>query len=151
MKSFALLASLILIGCGGDDVAVIDAPQDGDITDVAVDVDAAVDAPGPDAPPSTVMVVTCPIVVASSVSTPGFNFQITDPTITTGDVVRFQIDSFHTATSGTVTGGVATPDGRFNVPFGGQPVCLQFTAPGDFPFYCEPHLFTGLLTVSDPV
>lgn len=159
MKKLALMTTALLglFACGDDGGTVIDAPLDAVAGDGGVDAPAVVDARVVDArvvdaAPSTVMVVTCPAQggIASEVTAPNFAFTITDATITTGDIVRFTMPGSHNAASGTVTGGVPAPDGKFIVGFGAT-VCLQFTAPGTFPFYCEPHQFTGTLTVSDPV
>lgn len=154
MKHAALLLA-VLVACSDDSQQAVDAhvdtPDDGTPPDCNCG-DAPTDTPGPDAVPSTVVEVPCPAnpgQIASVVTTPGFNYAITVPTVPAGSIVRFQVEAFHNAVSGTVTGGVPSPDGRFSVPFGGN-VCLQFTAPGSFPFYCSPHLFTGTLTVVPP-
>lgn len=155
---FAAAAALALAGCSDDTEPLRDCgcdgqPSDGDMIDTTSAIDAATDAPGPDAPPSSVHVVDCPTdtaQLASDVTMPGFAYVMTQTTIPTGGIVRFTTNGIHNATSGTVTGGIPAPDGVFRVPFS-VTQCLQFTASGTFPFYCEFHFFTGTLTVVDPV
>ena len=157
MKTYLFAAAatfaFALAGCDDDDPEPLrDCGCDGPPLDANTDFDAPPDAPGPDAPPSSVQVVTCPTdtaQLASDVTMPGFAYNITQTTIPTGGIVRFTTTSIHNATSGTVTGGLPTPDGVFRVPFS-VTQCLQFTASGTFPFYCDLHLFTGTLTVVDP-
>src|SRR5688572_772849 len=111
MMKFALAATMLcgVLGCGSDDETIVDASTDTPEPDAPDPIDAA---------PSTVVVVDCAgATIASEVTTPGFNFDITQPLITTGEIVRVTLPGFHTATSGTVVGGVPTPDGNFRVPF----------------------------------
>ena len=145
MLSRLLAASLILLAaCGGDD------DDDTHVHDDAagLDASAAIDAAGPDGPPSSVVEVTpCPAQVASTVTSPSFAYTITDATIAVNDVVKFEMPAIHNAVSGTVSQmGGGSPDGKFTVGFG-QTRCLRFTQAGSFPFYCSPHLFTGTITV----
>jgi plastocyanin len=139
LASILALALLGLAACDDDGGTPIDAPL---IDGVSIDT-PGIDAPTIDSRPSTVMVVTCPATVASEVSAPGFAFTITDATINVGDVVRFTMPGFHSA----VSGPPGQPDGIFRVDFN-QTACLQFTAAGSFPFYCDPHQFTATITVA---
>jgi len=154
-----LLATTVLLGifsCGDDGATPIDAPIDGnppDCTATCSSIDAAIDAPtaidaAVDAPPSTVVVVACPTSageIASDVSAPTFAFTVTDSSINTNDIVRFTMPGNHSVRSGVPP----TTDGAYTVGFN-QIVCLKFTAPGSYPFFCNPHQFTAALTVTDP-
>lgn len=142
----------LLAACGDDrgtppidgaarDGAVVDAPA---IDAPAIDA-RVIDATSIDAAPSTVVEVPCAgATIASEVSAPGFAFTISRSSITVNSVVRFTMPGFHSAVSGA-TPGVA--DGTFRVGFN-QVKCLRFTAAGSFPFWCDPHQFTGALTVT---
>ena len=158
MMKPALVAMFLVgvLGCGSDDESTpIDAATADTATVDAATVDAAhdaptvIDAPLPvdatpvDAPASTVVVVQCPGQVASEVTAPGFSFVITDATIAVNDIVRFTMPGSHSAVSGATPGVF---DGVFRVEFN-QTVCLRFTAAGTFPFWCNPHQFTGSITV----
>jgi len=154
--ALALGLSLAFVGCGGDDeqnptidarladAAAIDgatvdaAPNDGRVDDAAVDAT-------PDAPAATgVTEVSCTgATIASEVTASTGMFTITDTTIAVNDIVRFTMPASHSAVSGTVPG---TPDGKFTVALN-TTKCLRFTIAGTYPFYCNPHLFTGSLTV----
>lgn len=141
-----LVSSLsLLAACGDDgggtpiDARVVDAPTDGFIGD-----GDPPDGPGPDAAPSTVVEVPCAgATIASEVSAPGFAFEITVPTIAVDAIVRFTMPPSHSAVSGSPAG---TADGQFTVTFN-ETKCLRFTAAGTFPFWCNPHQFTGSITV----
>jgi plastocyanin len=150
MTKYLLVAATIFTGaagCGDDDggnpidAAAIDTAT---VDTSAIDTPTVIDGPTIDTPPSTVQVVDCAgATIASEVTTPGFNFAITDNTINVNQIVRFTIGAGHTAVSGTN----GTPDGRFNVG-NNAPVCLRFTEAGSYPFYCNPHLFSATLTVA---
>ena len=166
MRSSCLapLPLIALFACGDDHThtPAIDAPA---VVDAAVTIDAAAaDAPSADAatvdaPTATdarivdapvaidaaaaVVEVPCPASVASEVTAPGFAFTITDSTVAVGAVVRFTMPASHSAVSGA-TPGVA--DGLFTVGFN-QTKCLRFTVAGTYPFWCNPHQFTGSITV----
>jgi plastocyanin len=81
--------------------------------------------------------------IASEVSAPGFAFTITVPTIAVDAVVRFTMPATHSAVSGSPAG---TDDGKFSVGFS-TTKCFRFTAAGSYPFWCNPHQFTGTITV----
>ena len=136
-----LVSSLsLLVACGDDGGSTlpIDAP-------VAIDAPGTIDAPATiDAAPSTVVEVPCTgATIASEVSAPGFSFTITDASIAVDAIVRFTMPSVHSAVSGSPAG---TADGQFAVGFS-ETKCLRFTAAGTFPFWCNPHQFTGTITV----
>ncbi|MBK9034554.1 MAG: hypothetical protein IPL61_25355 [Myxococcales bacterium] len=149
--AFALILSSI-VACGSDDTTTpIDAPSGGpDAADgdaMARDASEGFDGPGPDAAASSVVEVPCAgATIASEVTAPGpgFNFVITQATIASGAVVRFMMPGVHSAVSGN-TPGVA--DGLFSVGFS-ETKCFQFTAAGTFGFWCNPHQFTGSITVT---
>ena len=127
MKGLALL--VFVAACGGGSTSTIDAPKPAD------------------AKPSSVKVLaTCPATPDSTVTVNagGTAFVVSNATIPVNGVVHFSLGptAFHDAASGT--GGVA--DGTFKVGFGGDE-CLQFTAAGTFPFFCEAHLFAATITV----
>ena len=128
VTSSLLLASLV--ACGDDGAST--------------SVDAA---PPVDATPSTVAVVTCPATPDAEVTAPGFSYTISRASLPVGAIVRFVMPALHDANSGMVVGGIGTPDQKFHVDFG-QTACLRFDAPGTYPFYCAPHLFTGSLTIT---
>ncbi|MBK7078643.1 MAG: hypothetical protein IPH44_40890 [Myxococcales bacterium] len=145
----SLLASttLLLVACGDDGGSTppIDAPVSIDAPG-AVDAPATIDAPvAIDAPAATTVVeVPCAgATIASEVSAPGFQFTITDSTIAVDAIVRFTMPLSHSAVSGSPAG---TNDGKFTVSFN-ETKCLRFTAAGTFPFWCNPHQFTGSITV----
>lgn len=145
---FAFALSL-LGACGSDSTPVIDAPVaiDAD-SDAPVAIDAmAVDAMAVDAVPSSVVEVACPANPASTVTAPGFSFTITQATITVGDIVQFTMPGTHSVVSGSPAG---TNDGRFSVGFN-TTKCFRFTEAGTFEFWCNPHQFTGTLTVNPGV
>lgn len=152
--TFAVAIMSAALGCGGDDgetdgplrdcsqVCSTDAATDAP-TDAPIDA-APIDAVTIDTPPSSVVVVPCAgATVVSDVTAPNFSFVITDNTIAAGQVVRFMMPGSHSVVSGETAG---VPDGEFRVEFN-QTVCLQFTAPGTYGFWCNPHQFTGSLTV----
>lgn len=147
--AFALILSSI-VACGGDDTSPsIDAPSGGpDAADgdaMARDASEAFDGPGPDAAASSVVEVPCAgAMIASEVTAPGFSFTITQATIARGAVVRFMMPGVHSVVSGNTAG---VDDGLFSVAFN-QTKCLQFTAAGTFGFWCNPHQFTGSITVT---
>ncbi|MEZ4401397.1 MAG: hypothetical protein R3B06_15335 [Kofleriaceae bacterium] len=148
--------SLVAAACGGDDSAPIDAlPVDASIpdcsvtcsaTDAAVDAPDVVDAPpAVDAPAAAVVVVDCAgATIASVVTATAGRFNLTQAQVTAGDIVQFTMPASHSAHSGATAG---VDDGVFVV-LRNETKCLQFTAPGTFPFWCDPHLFTATLTVT---
>ena len=91
-----------------------------------------------DAPPSSVMGVSCSgATIAAEVTTVGFAFDPAATTVPAGSVVRFTMPATHNAVS---------DDGLFRADFG-TASCFRFTAAGTFGYHCEPHLFTGTITV----
>lgn len=140
-RTFASLlapAALLVVACGDDGGSTppIDAPA-------AIDAPAT-DAPTTDAPAATVVEVACAgATIASEVTAPGFSFTITDPTIAVDAIVRFSMPGSHSAVSGSPAG---TSDGQFTVSFN-ETKCFRFTAAGTYPFWCNPHQFTGTITV----
>lgn len=150
MKKLLFVAVMgLAAACGDDDGTVVDAPAIDAPSIDGITADAAIDAVAIDGAPSTVQVVACPASageIASEVSAPGFAFTVTEPLITTGDIVRFTMPGSHSV----ISGPPGTPDGKFTVGFNAV-VCLRFTTPGDYPFYCNPHQFTASLGVRDPV
>ena len=130
-----LASSCALVACGDDGGSTppIDAPA-------TVDAPATIDAPAV----TTVVEVPCAgATIASEVTAPGFAFTITDSTIAVDAIVRFTMPGSHSAVSGSPAG---TADGKFTVSFN-ETKCLRFTAAGTYPFWCNPHQFTGSLTV----
>jgi plastocyanin len=118
-------------------------PPDGSADAPGLDA-PGLDAPGLDAASSSVVVVPCAgAAIASEVTAPGFSFTITDSTIAVDAVVRFTMPGSHSVVSGSPAG---TADGQFTVGFNATK-CLRFTAAGTYPFWCNPHQFTGSITV----
>jgi plastocyanin len=64
-------------------------------------------------------------------------------TIAAGQVVRFHnIQAIgHTSTSGTVSGGMGTPDGKWDTGslMQNESACVRIDAAGTHPYYCIPH------------
>lgn len=141
--SIALIS--VVAACGGDDDTTppIDAPVglDGSPGDAPVSPDAA----SVDAAPSVVQEVACAgATIASEVSAPGFSFTITQASVPVNSVVRFTMPGSHSAVSGETAG---VDDGQFTVSFN-ETKCLRFTAAGTYGFWCNPHGFTGSITVT---
>ncbi len=132
--AFTSVLSLVVLAaaCGSDDAQTsVDAPRA---------IDAAVDAPV-----SSVVEVPCAgATIASEVSAPGFSFTISQASIARNAVVRFTMPAVHSVVSGNTPG---VDDGQFAVDFNAVK-CLRFTAAGNFGFWCNPHQFTGALTVT---
>lgn len=77
------------------------------------------------------MEVSCTgVTPAANITTAGLSFSPAAVTINTGDIVHFMPVGLHNMTSDT--------PGQFGTTTG-QEACLQFTAPGDFPFHCSVH------------
>ncbi len=97
-----------------------------------------------DAKPAEVEVVSCtgvtPVQTITVTNVP-FAYSPATATINVGDVVHFSPTASHPTSSGA--GG--TPDNKFHV---GADACLKFTKAGTYPFFCEPHGFTGTITVN---
>ena len=94
----------------------------------------------PDAMPSTVMEVSCAgVTPAATIGTSGLAFSPTTATLTAGDILQFTPSGTHNMTA---------DDGAFATTTG-QIACLQFTAPGSFPFHCSVHpSMQGTVTVN---
>lgn len=145
----ALSLLSVVAACGGDDSSTpVDAPVglDGSPGDGPQVVDApSVDAPSVDAPPSVVQEVSCAGAnIAATITAPGFAFSPMQSTVALNAVVQFTMPGSHSAVSGE-TPGVA--DGQFTVSFS-ETKCLRFTAAGTYGFWCNPHQFTGSITVT---
>lgn len=63
-------------------------------------------------------------------------------TITAGQIVEFKMGGAHNVRPSLTTG-----DPGLLVEFGAD-TCLKFSAAGTFGFYCQPHGFTGTVTVN---
>lgn len=132
--------------CGGDDTSTppIDAagnPDGASIDSPTVTPDAA----SPDAAPSVVQEVACAgASIASTVTTLGSSYSITQASVPLNSVVQFTMPGSHNAVSGETAG---TADGQFLVNFG-ETKCLRFTAAATYGFFCGPHQFTGSITVT---
>ncbi|MFT3693654.1 MAG: plastocyanin/azurin family copper-binding protein [Kofleriaceae bacterium] len=131
MGKTLFVCALALTACGGDDGN----------TDTKKDAAGS----GSGSNTNTVQKVTCsgtPAKVTADAA------QMTKYTYSTGatlsvhvgDMVEFQMPANHNVRPGT---GV---DPGLTVDFG-QDVCLKFTTAGTYNFYCQPHGFTGTLTV----
>lgn len=114
-------------GNGGNDedpaTATDGAAEEAADAEVVVEVDPAEDEP------------------AAEVEMAGFSFEPETIEIAVGDTVRWTNGD---ATEHTVTAGVdAEPTGAFHVTFDGRgaSAALQFTAPGQYPYFCTPHPF----------
>lgn len=140
-----ILGALVACGDDGGTLAIDAAPGDGAVVDAAAIDARVIDALTIDAAPSTVVEVPCAgATIASEVSAPGFAFTISQSTVAVNSVVRFTMPGFHSAVSGATAG---VDDGKFRVGFN-QVKCLRFTRTGPFPFWCDPHQFTGSITVT---
>ena len=97
-------------------------------------------------------IVPCPPSGTTNVTIQDFSFAPPNVTISANGIVKWTHNglSIHTVTSGTSP----IPDGKFNSGdlATGATVCVQFTAPGTFPYFCIPHTFMiGSVTVSSTV
>ena len=103
-------------------------------------------APGIDAPTATVMKVTCPALVAATVTTTdaSFSYSPMATTITVGSVVKFNTSSSHDVKPNPIA---AKTDPGLDVGFN-EMSCLKFTATGTFGFVCSLHSFAGTITVN---
>jgi plastocyanin len=63
-------------------------------------------------------------------------------TITAGQIVEFKMGGAHNVRPSLTTG-----DPGLRVEFGAD-TCLKFSSTGTFGFYCQPHGFTGTITVN---
>ena len=90
---------------------------------------------------SSVNLIACDgAEIAVTIGTVGLAFDPALVTIAVGDVVRFTPGGFHDMTSDDGTWASGQP---------GDTACLEFTAPGLFPFHCSVHpaSMTGTVTV----
>jgi plastocyanin len=96
-----------------------------------------------DAPPPTVMEVTCPATPAASITAVDdtFAFMPSAVSINVGQVVKFTMPGTH-----NVVPNPTMSDPGLNVKLGAT-TCLMFTHAGMFGFHCEPHGFPGTVTV----
>lgn len=128
MRRVALVFALA--GCGGGGTTV-DAP--------AIDMMPAIDAP-----PATVMKVTCPAtpdaMIGTTTGTPYAYVPMT-ASIPVGGVVQFVMPAIH-----DVEPNASMSDSGLHAPFN-TTTCLRFTKAGTFGFHCGPHGFTGTITV----
>jgi plastocyanin len=150
-----------LAGCG-DDATFVDAAATNDAPSLdappsdapVADAPAVVDADLPDAPKSTVVRVDCPAKgqpdALVTVERPKLEYvysvvALVKRPLRPGDVVRFDMGTSHDARSGVPGFG----DRRFHAPPGTS--CWEFTAVGEYPFYCTFHEgLTGSLTIEAP-
>src|SRR5207245_2613038 len=98
-----------------------------------------------DAPPKTVLTVTCPGSPAATVTTAELQSSFTPmaTTITQGQVVKFVMSASHTVAPNPIA---AKTDPGLTVGFGAT-ACLMFTQTGTFGFLCSAHGFVGTVTV----
>lgn len=131
MKRLAF-AALLLAACGGDDGG-------------SVTPDAATTTPD-SGTAAKVVAVTCPATPAATVMAVNGTdaYMPMSTTISVGQIVRFQISSFHDVTPNTIA---PLTDPAIQVS-PGQTKCLQFNQAGTYGFYCSPHGFTGSITVN---
>jgi plastocyanin len=122
----SLVLCLALVGCGGGGD---DPPGDS--------------APAGDAPPATVMSVTCDGTEVEEIETTGgFRFSPNDITIAVGDVVKVTNNGQH-----SMVPGASPTDSGLRATFSTS-TCLKFTAVGTFNYKCNPHSsMTGKVTV----
>lgn len=116
----------------------------------AGEVDAGEVDMGP--PPPAFEILSCsglsPSISVTNTGSTAWN--PSSATIASGEVVRWSVSgSAHNVVSGTVSMGVGTPDGRFNVTLNpGESLCIQFNDPGSYGFYCDTHTsMKGTITV----
>jgi len=136
MKSFALFAlvsSLALAACGGDDGNT--------------QADAGNGSGSGSGSGNSVQTVTCSGTPAAMVSTDNaMNKYIysttTAPSVSVGAVIEFKMSTAH-----NVAPGLAPTDQGLKVTYGAD-VCLKFTKAGTFNFLCQAHGFTGTIVVN---
>jgi len=135
MKSFvlfALVSSLALAACGGDDGAT--------------QADAGNGSGSGSGSGNSVQKVTCSGTPAAVVSTDNamnkFIYSTTTaPSVSVGAVIEFKMSTAH-----NVAPGLAPTDQGLKVDFGAD-TCLKFTKAGTFNFLCQAHSFTGSIVV----
>jgi len=135
-----------VVACGGDDGDTM--PIDAAINSDGATIDTPVvstDGGSPDAAPSVVTEVPCAgATIAATITAPGFAFTPMQSTVALNAVVQFTMPGSHSAVSGETPG---VDDGQFRVNFS-ETKCLRFTAAGTYGFWCNPHQFTGSITVT---
>ena len=108
------------------------------------DSNPTTDAPsGSDAASSNVETVDPCTGESATVTAPntGNTYSPKDTTISVGQIVKFEMDSFHNVAPAT-----GSDDPGLTVGFGAT-ACLKFTAAGTYNFKCTAHGFTGSITV----
>lgn len=126
----ALLVPIALAACAGS------APANPD----AAPADARIDAP-----PPTVLAVTCPATPDKTISAIDGNDTTYTPssvTIVVNQIVKFTMPSSHDVVPNTI----GTSDPGLTVNFN-ETKCLMFTKTGTFGFHCGPHTFAGTVIV----
>jgi plastocyanin len=100
-------------------------------------------APSVDAPPPTVMMVTCPGGTVPTVTTVDdtFSFSPSMTMISVGQIVKFAMSRTH-----DVEPNPTMSDRGLSVALGAT-TCLMFTRAGTFGFHCGPHSFLGTIIV----
>lgn len=98
-----------------------------------------------DAATNTVVESGCPATPAATIMTMDGTeaFMPMTATITLNGIVKFTTSLEHSV----VPNPLANPDAGLRVGFN-MTKCLKFTATGTFGFMCDPHAFTGTITVN---
>ena len=140
------LFGTMIVGCGGNtpstDLGAADLAVRSDLATGNADL-----ASSPDLAPVTRTV---------NVGQGGNVFAPATLTINAGDTVNFVwASNNHNVVSGTVSGGVGTPDNKFCNPNNqncaaapvantGNTYSYTFTTKGTYPYYCRPHAGVGM-------
>jgi plastocyanin len=130
MRPRVLLVPIALAACAGS------APNTPD----AAPPDSSIDAP-----PPTVIAVTCPATpdkTISAIDGDDTSYTPSSVTILLDQIVKFNMPSSHDVVPNTI----GTSDPGLNVNFS-ETKCLMFTKTGTFGFHCGPHTFTGTVVV----
>lgn len=145
LLGFALFGTMI-VGCGGNTPSA-----DLGAADLAVRSDLA--GSNPDLAGGADL---APVTRTVQVGQGGNVFAPAALTINAGDTVQFVwASNNHNVVSGTVSGGVRTPDNKFcnpnnqncaNAPVAntGNMYSFTFTTKGAYPYYCQPHALVGM-------
>jgi plastocyanin len=131
---YAVLLSAILAACGGD-------------TSTTTKLDATGSGSGSGSGTTNkVTTVSCTgATIAATVTTGAPSEMVYTPkatTITAGQIVEFKMGGAHNVRPSLTNG-----DPGLLVEFGAD-TCLKFSTAGTFGFYCQPHGFTGTVTVN---